>query len=756
MLLNSFDLSYLYDLFIDICGIRYYHLTVNNTKQHKRRILMFADVKEILAKQFKETAWQEDSGRSKEELYALAKAISDSDLPVPLIKAKTFELLVNEGRIAVDKYDMFQDKLDVVGILSKQRGERHGRMMKREFSEIADYFNVSSECGAGRADADYGHLTPDTKALCDLGFTGVIERLISERDKKESLTDEQKVFYEAAITTWESSVRFAKRLSEAIRPYNAENADCLDAITKRAPETTYEAMHTIWLFFALHEIITGERCRTLGRMDVLLYPYYKKDIQSGRYTKADIRELMRYFLFKMWAAHIPFDLPFTIGGETPDGKGEVTNEISYMIVEVFDELEIHSPKIHVRISDKTPEDFVKRVLDCIRRGNSSFLMMNDKVAAEGLMRVGIEEKDARNYVPVGCYENAAWGVEMPCTGNAAIAMPKALEYVITGGRDLGSGRMMTFDAGMPETYDQFKDAVKAQIKYMRDYAVRFINGVEKHYPEVNPDLFVSGLCEYAVKSGRDVFSGSAKYNNSSINYMGIATLVDSVAAVKRIVFDDKKVTLTELFNILKNNWKDREDLRTYALGLSEKYGNGNELADSLMREFTDFAGDITNNTPNGRGGVYKSGCYSIDRCFTYGKGLMATPDGRYAGEQFSKNLCAVNAMDKKGITALLSSVAKIDHTKFSNGTVLDYVLHPSAVSGDDGLTAMYGIVKAYFAMGGLALHGNVFDAKVLRAAQKNPEKYKNLQVRVCGWNVYFVNLTKQEQDSFIIQSEHIG
>lgn len=281
---------------------------------------MFADVKEILAKQFKETAWQEDSGRSKEELYALAKTISDSDLPVPLIKAKTFELLVNEGRIAVDKYDMFQDKLDVVGILSKQRGERHGRMIKREFSEIADYFNVSSECGAGRADADYGHLTPDTKALCDLGFTGVIERLISERDKKESLTDEQKVFYEAAITTWESSVRFAKRLSEAIRPYNAENADCLDAITKRAPETTYEAMHTIWLFFALHEIITGERCRTLGRMDVLLYPYYKKDIQSGRYTKADIRELMRYFLFKMWAAHIPFDLPFTIGGETPTAR----------------------------------------------------------------------------------------------------------------------------------------------------------------------------------------------------------------------------------------------------------------------------------------------------------------------------------------------------------------------------------------------------------------------------------------------------
>ena len=159
-----------------------------------------------------------------------------------------------------------------------------------------------------------------------------------------------------------------------------------------------------------------------------------------------------------------------------------------------------------------------------------------------------------------------------------------------------------------------------------------------------------------------------------------------------------------------------------------------------------------NNRPNGRGGVYKAGCYSIDRCFTYGKGIMATPDGRKAGEPFSKNLCPVIGMDKKGITATLTSVAKIDHTAFSNGTVLDYVLHPSAVSGEDGLCAMLGIVKTYFSMGGLALHGNVFDAKILKAAQKNPEKYKNLQVRVCGWNVFFVNLSKEEQDSFIIAS----
>lgn len=715
---------------------------------------MFYDVKEKLSRQFNDIQWIKESGREKEELLAMAESLTnDSSISKPIAKAKTLELLVNEGQIAVDKEDLFQDKLNAVGILSRQKWIWHGRVINESFRWYPEKNRLAASIGEGHADADYGHLTPDTMALCTLGFTGVVKRLRAERDQKTSLSAEQRDFYKAAIITWESAIRFAKRLSDAVRPYNTGCADCLEALTKRAPETTYEAMQTLWLFFALHEIITGERCRTLGRMDVLLYPFYKKDTESGRYTAEQIRELMRYFLFKMWAAHIPYDLPFTIGGESADGKGEVTNEISHMIVEVYDELEIHSPKIHVRISDKTPESFVKRVLECIRRGNSSFLMMNDKVASEGLMRVGIDEKDARNYVPVGCYENAAWGVEMPCTGNCAIALPKALEYVMTGGRDLKSGTLMTFDSGLPETYEEFKDAIKAQIRAVRDRDVEFINAIEKRYPEINPDLFVSGLNEYAVKSGLDVFSGSAKYNNSSINYMGLATLVDSVAAVKRIVFDEKRVTLPEFFDILKNNWSGNEELRIFAKNLPEKYGNNEPITDSITREFTDFIADITNGKPNGRGGVYKSGCYSIDRCFTYGKGIMATPDGRLCGEQLSKNLCATNTMDRKGITGLLASAAKIDHGAFANGTVLDYVLHPSAVTGDDGLCAMYGIVKTYFSLGGLAMHGNVFNSKTLRAAQANPEKYKNLQVRLCGWNVFFVNLSKEEQDSFIVQCE---
>lgn len=715
----------------------------------------FFSVKGKLEKQFEAPEWIEESGIELSELREKAQAITFSDLPKITAKAKTLELILSEGRIAVDKNDIFQDKLNCGRIMSEQKRTWHNAVMKREFSESNEYWKAAESSGAGFAQADYGHLTPNTAALCELGFVGVLERALKEKNSKKDISEKQLLYYDALVITWKAIIAFTARLAEAIRPYNSANAECLDSLTVRAPQNTYEAMQIIWLYFAIHELWCGERVRTLGRMDVLLYPFYKKDIESGRYSKDEIREMMRYFLFKMWAAKIPFDLPFAISGESCDGESDVTNEITYMIVEVFDELCIHSPKIHVRICDKTPETLIKRVLECIRKGNSGFLLMNDRIAVESLVRVGIEKKDARNYVPVGCYENAAWGVEMPCTGNSALSLPKALEYTVCGGKDFTTGVQMSVETPQCKTYEDVCNTVKIHINDMCRRRMEKVNLTERFYSETNPDSIMSGLCDYSVMCGTDVFEGGAKYNNSSVNYMGLATLADSLAAIKTLVFEKKAVELDELFDILKNNWEGREDLRFAAKNLKEKYGNNNAVADEIAKDLTDYIASITNNKPNGRGGVYKAGCFSIDLCFRYGKKIMATPDGRLYGEQFAKNMCAVNGMDKNGITSLLISVAKTDHADFANGTVLDFVLHPSAVCGDEGLCAMRALVKTYFDLGGLAMHGNVFDSKLLCAAQKEPDKYANLQVRVCGWNVFFVNLSKEEQDSFIVQSMNL-
>ena len=288
---------------------------------------------------------------------------------------------------------------------------------------------------------------------------------------------------------------------------------------------------------------------------------------------------------------------------------------------------------------------------------------------------------------------------------------------------------------------------------MTESGMDYIRKIEKYYGEIGPDPLLSSMYDHCVETGVDALEGGAEYNNTSYYVFFIASLVDSICAVKRLVFEEKRITFAELCETLKNNWENNEKLRLIARSIPEKYGNNNAVADEITKEFSDYCASLITNKPNSRGGVFKGAFFSIDYFVYFGERTMATPDGRKYGEVLSKNLCATVGQDKNGITALINSATKIDHTKWPNGTVLDVVLHPSAVSGDDGLDAFYTLLKTYMLKGGMALHGNVFNTEELKKAQQNPEKYKNLQVRVCGWNAYFVNLSKVEQDCFIKQAE---
>ena len=325
--------------------------------------------------------------------------------------------------------------------------------------------------------------------------------------------------------------------------------------------------------------------------------------------------------------------------------------------------------------------------------------------------------------------------------------------VITNGIDLSSGREHGLKTGKINSYPEFVDAVKRQIAYMTDRLTGYIVQIEKHYGEINPDPLLSCQYDESIAKGVDVYEGGAKYNSSSFYFYCIASLTDSMAAVKELVFEKQLLSFDELCTALRNNWKGYERIQAAARALPEKYGNNNETADRISAEMADYAASLVNNRPNGRGGVFKAALFSIDSFVYYGRKTMATPDGRSAGEPLSKNLCASVGMDRRGITALINSVTKLDLSKFPTGSVLDIVVHPSAVAGEDGLEAFLGLLKTYFRLGGFAMHGNVFNSETLRDAQKHPEKYRNLQVRVCGWNVFFVNLSKTEQDVFIKQAE---
>ena len=700
--------------------------------------------------QFINIAWEK--GRSPEELQAQVEALEASELPHATVKARTFALICEQGQIAPDREDIFQDKLNGGKIMKDQRKRWEAAVKEGALKEISalkkrTWDTARAYIGHG----DYGHVSPNSKLLLEVGFSGLLER-VERFSEQDGLSNSQHVFYNSCKTVLNAMMTAAARLADGIAPYNEENAAALRQLSVGAPRNFYEAMQLLILYFFLHEGVAWGRVRTLGRLDVLLYPFYKRDLENGTYTAAEMREMLRFFLLKFWSAKVPYDLPLCIGGADEDGN-EVTNEFSYLFVEVYNSLNIYSPKIHVRVSDKTPADFVRSVLACIRGGNSSFVFINDRIAVKALMRVGITERDAWNYVPIGCYEPAVWGVELGCTGNGAINTVKALEFVLTRGRDLKSGELLGLDTGEIACYADFIAALKRQLAYMTEQACFFVNTTERHYAAIYPDPILSCQYDESVRRGVDLYEGGAKYNSSSMYFYSIATLTDAVCAVKRLVFEEKRLSFSAFSEILKKDWQDAEALRQTALRLPEKYGNGNPVADGIATEISSYCAALVNNRPNGRGGVFKASLFTIDKCFYAGERTMATPDGRHAGDPLSKNLCASVGMDREGVTALIGSVTKMDHSLFPNGSVLDILLHPSAVRGERGLEAFYGLLLTYFNCGGFAMHGNVFDVDVLRAAQKDPKQYQNLQVRLCGWNVYFVNLSKVEQDAFILQAE---
>lgn len=708
-----------------------------------------------LTDQFKDIRWIENSGVSREKLQILYDEFMENsqNLPKCIIKAKTFELILKNSRIAIDEDDIFQEKVFESekwgGIIASQRSNWEKDIIEKFLKEDYEKTCEAGEVAAYSACSDYGHTSPNSELLLKIGFSGLLERVKKYLDKT---TNEQKDFYESLQITLEAVIDFIIRLAGETEKVNKENSVALYNIAKGKPNNIYEAMQLLIIYFFLNENVYATRVRTLGRLDLMLYPFYENDLKNGTFTKEEIKEIIKFFFNKLWTAKVPFDLPLCLGGIDENGK-EVTNELTYLLVETYNELDIHSPKIHIRVSDKTPEDFVKLVLKCIRNGNSSFVFVNDNVIIKSLLSVGVKEKDAKNYVPIGCYEPSVWGKEIGCTGNGKCNVAKAIEFTITNGIDLESGKQISVKTGEINTYEEFISAIKIHIKYMVESGLDYIRKIEKFYGEINPEAFLSSMYDSSVEKGIDVFAGGAEYNNSSYYIAFIASLVDSVCAVKKIVFDNKLVTFSELCEILKNNWANNEKLRLIAKNLPEKYGNNNAFADEVTKEFSDYCASLITDKPNGRGGVFKAAIFSINSFVYYGEKTMATPDGRFFGEVLSKNICATVGQDKNGITALINSATKIDHSKYPNGTVLDVVLHPSAVSGEDGINAFYALLKTYMLKGGMALHGNVFNADDLKKAQQNPEKYKNLQVRVCGWNAYFVSLSKTEQDCFIRQAE---
>ena len=652
------------------------------------------------------------------------------------------EFMLDNCEIEIPEQNRFFVKVNCAGISNaviKKRRQSLGDLVtsgRREGIEALAYTGYF----------DYSHTTAAWESVINLGIYGLRTR-ISEYARSNAAGESEKIFYDQILRVYDAALRFMKRASDTAELCGRrEMAATLFRLTNNAPSNLFEALQTSIIYYHLQQFFDGTYLRTLGRLDRLYYPYYVQEVRS----EAD--RLILDYIKEIDRLDAPSNIPFVIGGTDKDGK-DLINELSYVWLDAYKKADTSNTKLHLLCSAHTPEDIIKKTFRYIREGNNSIVFMSDERVIEALEKQGIEHKDAVNYHVVGCYECGGAG-ELTCSCNARVNIPKALELALNGGRDMLTQKRIGLDNDEHfESFEALYSEFERQLVYLCECAMSVTDLYESHYAEIHSAPILSGNYTSALKKCGDLYLDyTAKYNNSSLNAIGLATATDSLAAIRKAVFEDKKVTLSEFTKILRSDWKGNEPFRLLIKNKYPKYGQGDIRTDEIAKKTVDVLSDAVSRKPNVKGGSWRLGLFSIDWRWEFGEKTAASADGRRSGETLSQNTSANFGADKEGATAHLISATRIDTSKTPNGAIVDIDLHTSAVRGENGLSALVASLRTYFALGGFAVHYNVLDTDILKAAKKDPEKYPTLQVRLCGWNVLFSTLSEKEKDEFIARS----
>lgn len=707
------------------------------------------------------------SGKTDEEikqgLRALAKENEGASHPVA--KARAVGYVLENTRIEVSAHDWF------VGIYSLNRliTETTVRKWRHEIfdgvlaDKIARMNELNDSC-AMTMGPDFDHVVPDWESVMTLGITGLRERARTYRRMHESrapLSAEQTAFFDGIEEEYTALIAFLDRLyrhaCQKTHEKAALQAECLLHLRDGAPQSFYEALQLMFIFALVCECVDYYQMRSLGNgLDHTLYPFWEKDLASGRFTRTQLREFLAHFMLQFSAIGNYWGHPFYLAGSDEQGNTRV-NELSYEILDVYDELNIYSPKIQIKYAENTPVDFTKRVLDAVRRAHGAFTFCCEPALVRAAMRYGADLKEARTMDMRGCFELGIRANEVSADAGTINALG-ALVLAMYGGVDPMTGKeigkkMPSADAW--KCYGDAENAFLAQLDYLTDTCIEIASAYEPYFAAINPSSIYSATVKSSLESARDGYCNGVKFNNSSVPLSALAGATDALLAIRYLVFEEKLVTLPALLQILKNNWQGAEELRTAARKCPYKYGTGEPHADALFAKLATHYADRVRAHANGRGGVCKPSLASARAYVWQGEKTIATPDGRFCGAETAKNASPVPGMDTKGVTALIRSATAFPQDLFTDGVTLDVMLNPAAVAGEAGLTAFKALLDVYMARGGITIQFNVFDASVLRDAQKNPEQYRGLQVRVAGWNALWNDIAKKEQDAYILRAEHI-
>ena len=693
----------------------------------------FDDVREKLSRQYRPMQVAEDTGLTVPELEAEVRSYLGAHGNEPRIRTKAAILafLLENARVGIDDYDWFADHIGTGRILWTLQGE----WRKEAGRDLPP--RTALGYPAAVSSLDLSHTSPDWRNVLSYGPAGLRDRALAALDHARD--DEAREFYAAVATGYGAFCTYILRLAAQAERQNAVRVmDPLKALAARPARTFHEALQISFLYNQVQEI-DGVNVRSQGHFDQLYVDYYRRDLAAGRLTREQAAELTKFYFEKYLAIGFKAGNNICFGGWQQDGT-DACNELTELAFEVFAERQAIDPKFSFRLNPHTPDRYLLAAAECVRSGQTGIVFANDEAAYEMFRRAGKAEDELIDFVPIGCYEPAIMGKELSCTMSALLNLPRILEYVFA-------------EPGIPGSITAVVDRYKGILAGVIDEALAQTRWWEERWKQVNPSPVLSGTMDSCFEKGRDVSNGGTKYSTSGVMCAGLGTVADSFAAIAYLVFEHGLCSWDELRRCLERNWDGAEELRLVAQRKAPKWGNDLAAVDELAVDLASYTAGLINRTPNQRGGHFQMGCWSIDYSVTFGKQTKATPDGRRNGDPIAKNLDASISRDTQGITSLINSVGKLDHADFPDGSVLDLTLHPSTVRGPDGARVIADLVRTYFARGGMFVQFNIFDAEALRDARRHPENYTSLQVRVCGWNARFIDLSPEMQECFIAEAE---
>lgn len=575
-------------------------------------------------------------------------------------------------------------------------------------------------------------------------------------------------------------MRFAQRYAEKAQDLAASEtnprrkeelekiAEVCQHVPAHAPRDFWEALQAYWF---VHLGVVSELNNwdsfCPGRFDQHLYPFYEKGLADGSLTREKAKELLQCLWVKFNNQPAPPKVGVTAaesathtdfaninnGGLKPDGSDGV-NEVTYLILDVVDEMRLLQPSSNLQLSKKSPDRFLKRGIEIIRQGWGQPSIFNADMVVEELLRQGKAIEDARAGGASGCVETGAFGKEAYIL-IGYFNLTKVLEVALNNGLDPRTGKRIGPRTGDPRRFSSFDElfsAYRQQLHHFVNVKVRGSNVIERLFGKYMPAPFLSVLIEDCIAKGKDYNDGGPRYNSTYIMAVGPGSCADSLAAIRWHVFDRKTISMDELLQALANNFEGHERIRRLVWNKTPKYGNDDDYTDSIVVDLFNAFYDEVNGRKNTRGGEYRVNYLSTTCHVYFGSATGATPDGRKAGEPLSEGISPVQGADRRGPTAVFRSAAKMDHAR-TGGTLLNQKFNPQVLEGEDGIDKLAHLVRSYFKLDGHHVQFNVVTAETLRAAQADPEKYRDLIVRVAGYSDYFCDLTEALQNEIIARTE---